>query len=122
MPEHVMILRKIAILAIGLALAYTLLAVDLLFLEAAGPGALFYAALAMLAGLGFYAAGWVFGVVEALTSTAAGEFLPLMILIWVLAIAAMVVLLPLALLVLVVRYWRARRRFLVAEHGSDDLA
>ncbi|HIC82059.1 MAG TPA: hypothetical protein EYH07_06410 [Kiloniellaceae bacterium] len=119
MPEHQALLRKIAILTTGLVVAYTMIAFDLLFGAAGGPGALFYAALAMLVGLGLYAAAWVFGVVEALTSTALTEFPPLVIIIWGLAIAALIVLLPLALPVLIVRYWRARRRFLAGTSGSE---
>ncbi|WP_299398850.1 hypothetical protein [Pelagibius sp.] len=122
MPEHQALLRKIVVLTTGLVVAYAMIAFDLLFGAAGGPGVLFYAALAMLAGLSLYAAGWVIGVVEALTSTALTEFLPLAILVWVLAITAVVLLLPLALPVLAVQYWRARRRFLMAEGESDDPA
>ncbi|NIA68886.1 hypothetical protein HBA54_09805 [Pelagibius litoralis] len=75
------------------------------------PGVLFYSGLAVLAVSGFLAAAWVFGAVEALTSTAISEFPPLWLLIYSLAVILLIVLLPLALMILGFRYRRARRRF-----------
>lgn len=110
MPRHQRLLRKIFALGAGMVLGYALIGLDLTLCPAA-PGTAFYAGLGLLAVLGFFGAAWVFTAAEALTSSAVAEFPPLWLLFWALAVVALIVLLPVALLVLVFRCFRARRDF-----------
>jgi len=110
MPKHQRLLRKIFVLGIGMILAYVLIGLDMTLCPAT-PGAAFYAGLGLLAVLGFFAAAWVFTATEAITSSAVAEFPPLWFLFWILAVVAMVLLLPVALGLLIVRYWRAKLHF-----------
>ncbi len=116
MPEHRKLLRKIAVLGVGMVLAYALIGTDLTLCPAE-PGTAFYAGLGLLAVLGFFSAAWVFTGTEALTSSAVAEFPPLWFLFWVLAAIALMALLPVALVVLLVRYARAKARF-AREHSE----
>ena len=119
MPEHKRILRKILVLSAGMLVGYGLIGGDLL-IRFEDPGGFFYSGLAVLAVSGFLAASWVFWGVEALTSTALAEFLPLWLLICCLVTILLITLLPLALIVLLFRYQRARGRF--HQEQADDPA
>lgn len=110
MPEQKTLLRKIAVLGVGMVLAYGLIGMDLTLCPTE-PGTAFYGGLGLLAVLGFLSAAWVFTATEALTSSAVAEFPPLWFLFWVLAVVALMALLPVALAVLIVRYVRAKARF-----------
>ncbi|WP_299393201.1 hypothetical protein [Pelagibius sp.] len=103
-------MRKIAVLGVGMVLAYGLIGLDLTLCPAE-PGTGFYAGLGLLAVLGFFSAAWVFTGTEALTSSAVAEFPPLWFLFWVLAVIALMALLPVALIVLFARYLKAKARF-----------
>lgn len=118
MPEHQRILRKILVLSAGMLVGYGLIAGDYL-IRLEEPGGLFYGGLAVLAASGFFAAAWVFWAVEALTSSALAEFPPLWLLICCLVVILLIALLPLAVSILLVRYWRARRRFYREQANSS---
>lgn len=119
MTEHQRILRKIIVLCAGMLVGYGLIAGDL-FIRIEEPGGFFYSGLAALAVSGFLAASWVFWGVEALTSTALSEFPPLWLLICCLVVILLIALLPVALIVLLFRYRRARGRF--HQEQADDPA
>lgn len=110
MPEHQRLLRKILILTVGLIVAWGMIGFDV-WGASTGPSGLFYSGLVLLAILGFFAAGWVFVYAESFTNSIVSEFPPFWLLIYVLVVAALIVLLPVAIAVLAVRYWIARRRF-----------
>lgn len=116
-PDHQQLLRQIILLVVGFAIAVALIAYDLLANEDA-PGSLFYLGLVILAILGFLGARWVFTSTEAFTSMAVAELPPFWLLIYVLVTTAMIVLLPVALIILLVRYAVARRRFLRQAAGA----
>ncbi len=111
MHEHQRILRKILALSAGLVLASALIAADLL-LCAAGPGWPFFLGLATLAVSGFFGARWFLATVEAFTSYDSLGSLFLTLLVWILAVAFMLVLLPIVIVVMLVQYWIARKRFM----------
>ena len=120
MPEHQRILRKIFALSAGMLVGYGLIAGDYL-IRLEEPGGLFYSGLAVLAVSGFFAASWVFWGVEALTSTALSEFPPLWLLICCLVVILLIALLPIALIILLVRYGRARHRFRQGETSDPAI-
>lgn len=119
MHEHQRILRTIWFLSAGLVLACALIAADLL-LCAAGPGWPFYLGLATLAVSGFFGARWFLTTVEAFTGFDSLGSLFLTLLVWILAVAFMIVLLPVTIVIMAIRYRIARKRFLreVAERPS----
>jgi predicted membrane channel-forming protein YqfA (hemolysin III family) len=111
MHEHQKLLRRIVILGVGILIAGALIGFDVVATESA-PGVPFYLGLVLLAVLGFLTAGWLFTSVESLTNSVVSEFPPFWLLIYLFVTAAMIVLLPVALVILIVRYFMARHRFL----------
>ena len=110
MHKHQQLLRQIIILGVGLVVAGALIGFDIGLTEG-GPGWPFYLGLVLLAVLGLFGARWVFTSAEALTSSAVAELPPFWLVIYILAIVALIVLLPVAIVILAIRYWIARARF-----------
>ena len=110
--------RKILITLAGMLLGYGLLALSQ-FPDYGPPAVYALAGLGVLLLLAFTTVRWIVDfIIEWMITTPDSIFFTL--LLWLIGILSVIVLMPVALLIMVVRYWQAKRKAAQAAGGQAD--
>ena len=116
MPYHQILLRKLVIITIGSLIGFTLVLMSFQFEKE--PGYLAISGIFIIAVLGFTSARWVLAAIETVTGFTFFLSGRAVIFLYAMGTALAPLILPLGLIILLVQYMLARRRYLKESTAS----